>query len=99
MITPGEVIAAINENVIVPVVAALVSLGAAWLSTRQARDQSHDQVILERDKGLWQTLKADNDALREEVRALRAEVASAEDRIDQLEHAMQDAGVPVPPRP
>lgn len=92
------VLGALNENVIVPVAAALISLAAAWLSTRQARDQSHDQVILQRDQGLWQTLKDDNDALREEVRALRAEVKSAEDRIDQLEHAMHDAGVPVPPR-
>lgn len=95
---PNPNVGGVPTELLVPVISGIVAFAAGWFSTRQARAQSHDQVVLEREANLWQTLQADNKALRARVEAAETGLRHAEDRIDELEDAMRSAGVAVPPR-
>jgi uncharacterized protein YlxW (UPF0749 family) len=98
IVLAAATILGIPETVIVGLGTAIVTLGGTWLSARQARSQSHDQVLATRETHLWDRMVKDNLELRGEMATLRHELREAEDRIDQLEAGMRAANVPIPPR-
>lgn len=92
--------AGIPIEILAPALAALIAGGATWFSTRQSRASAHDQVVAQTAAVLQQ----DNQDLRDEMRDVRAEAHGARiearelrRRVDQLEDAMRNAGVPIPP--
>lgn len=75
------------------ILAAVFSYAASRYSTRQSRSSSHDQVVTQTAA----IMQKDNEDLREELKDHRAELRAATKRIGQLETALRDAGIQIPP--
>ncbi len=96
----GEEIAGLPVAVVASMVTAVVAAAATRFSTMQSRAAAHDQVVAQTAA----VLQADNQDLRDEVKAIKREAHEARveslrlgRRVGQLEDAMRTAGVSIPP--